>query len=138
MQNAKTGALVVTLLVVVHLIVSTLHVSAHTDLSIVLSFAQTSFINVVILLMPILGAGLAWTANPRVGFFLVLVGMVGALIFGIYYHYVGVSTDHISHLPDGPAHVHDRFIWTAAAIAVLEGVTASAAAYYFGRANESV
>ena len=44
--------------------------------------------------------------------------MFGALLFGVYHHFVLVSPDHVSHLPAGAA--QGLFQVTAAAMAVLE------------------
>ena len=55
--------------------------------------------------------------------------MLGALLFGIVHHYLLMSPDHISQLPAAEPHVHATFIWTAAAIAMLEGVAGMLAAY---------
>ena len=59
--------------------------------------------------------------------------MAGALICGVIHHYMLVSPDHIAHLPAATLTVHDTFIWTAGAMAMLEGVCAMVAAYFLGR-----
>ena len=58
--------------------------------------------------------------------------MIGALIFGVVHHYMLESVDHISHLPAGTPDEQGTFIWTAGAIAILEGVCAGAAGYFLG------
>ena len=126
------GATVVAALVVLHLGVSLLHDGAHQALGVVLNTWQTAFVYAVIVAAPLVGAVLGFTRHSRLGAALVVGGMLGALAFGVVHHYVWVSPDHISHLPEGPAHEHGTFIWTAGAIAILEGVCAGAAAYLLG------
>jgi len=46
---------------------------------------------------------LLWTRYARVGLLVLVISMAGSLIFGVIYHYVIVSPDHISHLPPGDA-----------------------------------
>jgi hypothetical protein len=129
----KLDAAVVTLVVLVHHAIAYVHGGAHGELAIDMSALQNAFINFVILVMPLAGAALTWTHWVRFGLWAVVLGMTGALVFGVYHHYMLVSPDHISHLPAGTPHVHDTFRWTAGAIAMLEGVGAMLAAYFLGR-----
>ena len=112
------------------------HGNQHTILAIDMAVWQNAFINGVILILPLLGAGLLLTRWRLPGAYAVLVGMLGALIFGIVHHYLLISPDHISHLPRAEAHVHRSFIWTAGAIAILEGLAAIGAAYLIGAFKE--
>jgi hypothetical protein len=93
--------IVITGLVAIHLAVSLWHVSAHSQLAIDLPPQKTFFIYIVILIAPILAAGLVWTRYISIGLWLFFICMVGAFLFGAYYHYVMVSPDNISHLPNG-------------------------------------
>ena len=129
----KLDAAVVTLLVAVHHAIAYIHSGAHTDLAIVMSVLQNAFIYFVILLVPLAGTVLMWMSRSKMGLWAVIIGMVGALIFGVIHHYMLVSPDHIVHLPAATPTVHDTFIWTAGAMAMLEGVCAMVAAYYLGR-----
>jgi hypothetical protein len=61
-----------------------------------LSLLQSVFIGVVILLIPILAAVLLWTPFDRVGSWLLLSAMAGAMLFGIYNHLLVISPDHVS------------------------------------------
>ena len=129
----KLDAAVVTLLVAVHHAIAYIHGGAHTDLVIVMSAYQNAFIYFVILVVPLAGAVLIWMRWSRIGLWAVIIGMTGALVFGVTHHYMLVSPDHIAHLPAATPHLHDTFIWTAGAIAILEGVCAMVAAYFLGR-----
>jgi hypothetical protein len=50
--------------------------------------------------------------------------MLGALLFGVYHHYVLVSPDNIGYLPAGSAEARSQFIASATVIALLELVSA--------------
>jgi hypothetical protein len=128
----KIEAAAITSLVVAHHAIAYLHGGAHADLAIELSALQDLFVDTIIVGVPLVGVVLLWTRLRRVGLAAIVVGMIGALLFGVYHHYMLVSPDHISHLPQGPQHAHGVFVWTAGAIAMLEGVTAAAAAYALG------
>jgi hypothetical protein len=64
---------------------------------------QEVFILVIIGVVPLVAAVLLWTANARLGAVVLTGSMAGALVFGVYYHYVAVSPDHVEHLPPGDA-----------------------------------
>jgi hypothetical protein len=133
----KSEAVIVTAAVLAHHAVACVHGGAHTDLAIEMALWQTTFINVVILLLPLAGAVLMWTSYRRLGLYAVAAGMTGALVFGVVHHYMMESADHIAHLPTAEAHVHATFEWTAGAIAMLEGAGAAIAAYFLGRGSGS-
>ena len=50
---------------------------------------------------PIVAAILLWTSWSLLGSRLLAVSMAAALLFGVCYHYILVSTDHVAHLPPG-------------------------------------
>jgi|SRR5689334_763685 len=102
MPNA-TDKIVCTIAVLVHLVVNVLHGRAHGALGVGLSAWQNVYVIVVILIAPLVAMVLLWTRYARVGLLLLVVSMAGALIFGLVYHYVVVSPDHVSHLPPGDA-----------------------------------
>ena len=64
---------------------------------------QETFILVVIGLSPLAAAVLLWTAHARLGAVILAGAMAAAFVFGVYYHYVAVSPDHVGHLPPGDA-----------------------------------
>ena len=107
-------------LVTIHLAASLWHGSAHNQLSIDLPPEKTIFILVVILLAPIVAAGLVWTRFTSLGLWVFFLSMLGALLFGAYHHYVLVSPDNIGHLPAGSPESHSQFTTSAAVIALLE------------------
>jgi hypothetical protein len=87
--------------VVVHALVVVAHGIAHAELGVWLSVLQTVYVVVVIAIAPIASSILLWTRLSRSGWLLLTVSMTAALVFGIYWHYVAISPDHVSHLPNG-------------------------------------
>ena len=128
----KLTIAIVTVLVLVHHGIAYHHGNQHILLAIEMASWQTAFINGVILVTPLLGIILLMTPWRLSGAYAVLIGMLGALIFGIVHHYMLTSPDHISHLPSAEPHVHASFLWTAGTIAIFEGLAAIGAAYLLG------
>ena len=104
-----------TIVVVVHLIVSVVHGQAHTSLGVGLNTWQQAYVYSVILLAPLVALALAFTRHVRASGWLLLVSMLGSLIFGFCYHYVIISPDHVAHLPPGDA----RFAFRVTALLLV-------------------
>jgi hypothetical protein len=138
MNRAERGALVtrivVTGLVAVHLAATLWHGSAHGALAITLPPAKNVFVWVVIILAPLVAAALVWTRHLVTGVGLFAAAMLGALLFGVYHHYVLVSPDNVGHLPSGSPEAHAEFVASAATIALLELASALYGAFCLGRA----
>ena len=132
MGDRRVARLAVSALVVVHLLATIWHGDAHTRLHVDLSPAQTIFVYVVILAAPLASAGLMWTRHVSLGLWLFTLAMLGALLFGVYHHYVLVSPDNIAHLPAGSPDAQARFIASAAAIAWIELASALYGAFALG------
>ncbi len=108
------------ILIAIHAIIVILHGLAHTNIPVPLSFIQSVFVDVVIVLAPIMAAVLLWTTFDRLGYWLFLTSMTGSLIFGIYNHFIAMSPDHISQVPfDGWGAL---FQVTALLLLVAEGI----------------
>ena len=99
----QNDRLLATVAIVAHLIVNLLHGRAHTELSVGLNEWQQIYVVVVILCAPLIAGILLWLPYARLGLLLLVVSMAGSLVFGVYFHYVAISTDHVSHLPTGDA-----------------------------------
>jgi hypothetical protein len=110
----------ITLLVIIHLAMTLWHGDAHTRLAIELPPEKTVFVLVVILVAPIVAAGLMWSRYVSIGLWVFVISMLGALLFGVYHHYLMVSADNVGHLPAGDAEFHSQFTSSAAIIAFLE------------------
>ena len=76
--------------------------------------------------------GLLWTRHVRLALWLFLTAMCASLLFGIYYHYVFISSDNIHHLPPGSAATRARFVLSAAILALIELVSALYTAFVLG------
>lgn len=124
--------IVISALVVIHLAATLWHGDAHTRLAIGLPPGKSIFVYVVILTAPIVAAGLVWTRYISIGLWVFFLSMLGALLFGAYHHYVLVSPDNIGHLPAGSPESHSQFISSAAAIALLELLSALYGAFCLG------
>ena len=109
-----------TAVVLAHFAVVMLHGSAHTQLKVGLAPWQTAFVLIVIVVAPLLAAIIIWTRFSRFGFGLLSLAMAGALIFGVYFHYLTISPDHVAHLPPGDA--QGSFRLTALLLAITETI----------------
>ena len=89
--------------VVAHLLVSMVHGRAHEQLAVGLSNWQNIYVLTVIVIAPLIATILIWTRLARLGLVLLVISMAGSLIFGVAYHYVVISPDHVSHIPPGDA-----------------------------------
>ena len=93
----------VTIAVLAHLIVTLFHGQAHTRLGVGLSNWQIVYVLSVIVVAPLVALALAFTRYARTGLWLLLASMLGSLVFGLCYHYIIISPDHVAHLPAGEA-----------------------------------
>jgi hypothetical protein len=76
----------------------------------------------VITVAPLVALALVWLRRTPAGFALLALSMLGSLIFGGYYHYIGISPDHVSHLPPGDAQAMFRFTAVLLTVTELFGV----------------
>jgi hypothetical protein len=119
MSKAARFALVV---IVTHAAITALHGTAHRVLDVELSRSQLLFIAAVILVAPLVaGVLLLKRAASSAGIILTL-SMAGALVFGLYNHFVLVGPDHVFHVPGIRGSLWVRaFQATAALLALSEG-----------------
>src|SRR5262245_49366292 len=122
----------ITGLVAIHLAASVWHGSAHTQLTIDLPAEKALFVYVVILIAPIVAVALVWTRYLSMGLFVFFFSMFGALLFGVYHHYLLVSPDNVNHLPGGSPESHSQFVTSACVIALLELASVLYGAFCFG------
>lgn len=88
-----------TAIVVAHLLVNIVHGLAHRELRVGLAPPASIFVIVVVLIFPLIAAGLVWTAEKRLGLILLSLSMFGSLLFGLYHHFLAVSPDHVHSQP---------------------------------------
>jgi hypothetical protein len=82
-------------MITLHLVVNVVHATAHTRLHIDMNLWQTVFILVVIIVLPLVAGFLLWRRSNG-GFLLLLVSMLGALLFGGYYHFIAKGADNVA------------------------------------------
>ena len=92
MKIAQYGTAIVTM----HVIVHGLHGFAHNEIPVSLSLLQGLFVGVVVILAPIIAAGLLWTPFYRIGSWLLLGSFAASLLSAIYNHHLVISPDHVS------------------------------------------
>ena len=135
MTKTHSGRAWVTIAVLAHLIVVLLHGQAHTRLGVGLSNWQNLYVLVVIVLAPVVALVLSFTRYVKAGLWLLLASMLGSLIFGVCYHYIIISPDHVAHLPAGEARGLFRF--TAALLLITEAFGVIVAARLLTKSRES-
>ena len=85
-----------TAIVVIHAIANGIHGLAHVEIPVPLSLVQSLFVSIVIFPTPIIAAVLLWTQFYRIGCWLLLCSIAGSLLFGLYNHFIVMSSDHVS------------------------------------------
>ena len=118
LKTRRSIVLLSTVSVLAHLLVSIIHGRAHDGLRVGLSSWQNMYVLIVIVVAPLIAMMLIWTRLARPGLVLLVISMAGSLIFGIVYHYIVISPDHVSHLPSGDA--QSLFRTTALLLVVTE------------------
>ena len=110
--------LVALLLVAVHSLIVAVHGAAHQKLSVDLSGWQSAFVFIVIMAAPIAAAALIMRFE-RTGALLLTVSMTGAFVFGVYFHFIAESPDHVSQVAAANRNAWaGAFSWSAAALAM--------------------
>jgi hypothetical protein len=104
-------------LVLIHLVVSTLHGSAHQAAIVKLTTFGYVYVTIVITLGPLVAAGFLVARKQKTGALLLALSMFGSFIFGVWYHFLSNTNDNVTQV-HGPW--HSTFLWTAIALAVIE------------------
>jgi hypothetical protein len=109
-----------TAIVVAHLLVAIVHGSAHQVLRIGLTPTASIFVIVVVLILPLIAAGLVWRPETRLGLILLSLSMFGSLLFGLYHHFLALSSDHVHSQPSSLWGI--IFILTAYLLLITEAI----------------
>lgn len=80
-----------------HSLTVVLHSIAHEVLSVKATPAQLAFIIPVIIIAPVV-AGFMLPKVMKPGAVVLLVSMLGSFAFGLYYHFVADTIDHVTHV----------------------------------------
>jgi predicted membrane channel-forming protein YqfA (hemolysin III family) len=105
---------------IIHVFMVIIHGTAHLKLPVPISVFQAAFVVIVILLAPIVAIYLLQTPWDRVGIWLWLFAMLGALIFNHFYHLIQVSSDNLSQIP--ATQWGEVFRVTAISLEAIEGL----------------
>ena len=106
-----------------------LHSAAHVELAIYLpSLLANAYVLLVLYIAPIAAAGLLWTSAARAGAWLLFWSMLGSLLFEVYHHFLAMSPDHVSQVPQ--TWWGTVFQMTAAATAILEAIGCALGIYW--------
>lgn len=107
--------------ILIHLAISLVHGLAHSRLGIGLNAAQEIFVGAVVTAAPLVAGYLLWKNKLYSGGALLAASMAGALVFGVFYHFIAPGADNVNHqFPLGPAIWKGLFDQTATGIAGLE------------------
>lgn len=131
--------LVASLLICIHVIVVVLHGMAHAGINVWADLFSGVFIGVVIVIAPLVALYLLYTRWLRWGALLLTLAMLGALLFGVWEHFLLPGTDNIAVTQPG--------IWqwpfrlTAVLLSLIEAAGTLAGAWLFlavrhGRSTE--
>jgi hypothetical protein len=125
----------VTAIVVAHLLVNIAHGLAHRELRVGLHPPASIFVTVVVLVCPLLAMALVWTTKRRIGLILLSLSMFGSLLFGLYHHFLAVSSDHIHSQP--PSAWGITFVLTAYLLLITEAIGTYVGVHFLWIAKES-
>ena len=109
----------------IHLGISIIHGTAHSNARVTLSTAGNVFVFAVILAGPLIGLVLLWPAE-RLGLWLIALTMGASLVFGVINHFVLSSPDHVAHVDP---QFRSLFATTAVLLAVTEAACAALAVH---------
>jgi predicted DCC family thiol-disulfide oxidoreductase YuxK len=88
---------------ILHLVVVFVHAAAHTGLGVFAGPLATVYIGLVIYAAPIVSIVLLMRGATRAGLGILWLSLIGSHAFGTYMHFIGISNDHVCHLPEGLA-----------------------------------
>jgi hypothetical protein len=107
-------------IVVIHFLVVIWHGASHIGVPVPLSAAQTAFVTIVIVVLPIVGAALLWTSGKTLAAWLITLSMLAALLFGFINHFARDSSDYVVELPANAWRY--SFVFSAALLVVTETI----------------
>ena len=130
-EQQLCGSLVA--IVVIHLLVVIWHGASHINIPVPLSAAQTAFVTIVIVVLPLIGAALLWTRRKALAAWLITFSMLAALLFGLINHFARDTPDYVLDLPANAWRY--SFVLSAALLVVTEtiGTVLGAVATYMWR-----
>ncbi|MEO8026669.1 MAG: hypothetical protein ABI823_09345 [Bryobacteraceae bacterium] len=98
--------------------IACIHGWAHSQLNVPLERWQQAFVIGVITIAPLVCLPFLWTRFRRQAAGFATCCLAAGLVFGLYFHFVQDSPDHVAHVAHGPART--LFVSTAALLIVIE------------------
>jgi len=124
--------------VAIHFVVVVLHSIAHNVLPVEATPAQLAFILPVIIVAPLV-AGVILIKFEKAGMILLTATMLGSLIFGIYYHFIADTIDHVAHVAHRePLFWSQMFVVTSYLLAITEAAGAAVGLISLLRQKQSI
>ena len=124
-MNNRTLKLSAVALVTIHFGVNVLHSTAHNKLPVDTTPAQLAFILPVIVVAPVVAA-IMLAKFEKAGMVLLTASMLGSLVFGIYYHFIADTTDHVAHVAHRePLFWSQMFVITSCLLVITEAAAAA-------------
>jgi hypothetical protein len=117
--------------VVLHLIVTVVHGSAHGGAAVEQGWAAMAFIFLVIIAGPLVGLAWMWL-NPRAGARLIGITMAASLLFGLINHFIIPGPDHVAHV----AAAWRALFGSTAVMLVVTEAAGGALGFAYGRSAE--
>ena len=112
-------------IVAIHFVVVVLHSIAHNKLPVEATPAQLAFILPVIIVAPLV-AVIMLGKFEKAAMVLLTASMLGSLVFGIYYHFVADTIDHVAHVAHRePLFWSQMFLITSYLLAISEAAGAA-------------
>jgi len=107
-------------IVLVHLAVALWHGATHAHIPVPLTSLQSAFVTLIIIILPLIGAGLLWTRYWSAAAWLITLSMLASFLFGLVNHFVLHSPDYVLEVP---AHAwRHSFVLSAVLVAVTEAI----------------
>jgi hypothetical protein len=120
MKNQKILKAAALGVILFHFLTVVLHSVAHEVLSVKATTAQLAFIIPVIIFAPVI-SGFLLLRYEKAGAWLLTVAMTGSFFFGLYYHFIARTIDHVGHVANlQPDFWSEVFIATAYLLALSE------------------
>jgi hypothetical protein len=92
-----------TAIVLLNLLINWLHGQSHDELQVLLAPWQLVYVSATIVVLPIVAVILYWTRYRQWGAWILSVSMLLALAFGVYFHFIADTLDHVSYRHDDAA-----------------------------------
>jgi hypothetical protein len=129
-RTLKLTALAV---VAFHFVIVVLHSIAHQILPVQATPAQLAFIVPVIIVAPIVAAFMLLKFETA-GMLLLAASMLGSFVFGLYYHFIADTIDHVAHVAQmQPVFWSQMFQATSYLLAISEAAGAAVALVWLAR-----